>query len=70
MDKKSLKIPKGAIKIRKSKKNTQHSGQKKKYKRTNDDLQNIHISLKFSNTNPTNSRGELKCSERVSIKGN
>jgi hypothetical protein len=26
---------------------------KNKYKRTNNDLQNIHIKLKISNTNPT-----------------
>jgi hypothetical protein len=29
-----------------SKKNRQRNGQKKKYKRTNNDLQNIHIKLK------------------------
>ena len=34
---------KGVIKICKSKKNGQHNDQKKKYKRTNNDLQNIHI---------------------------
>jgi len=33
------------IGIRKSE-NRQHNGQKKKYKRTNNDLQNIHIKLK------------------------
>jgi hypothetical protein len=32
---------KGVIRIRKSKKNRQHNGQKKKDKRTNNDLQNI-----------------------------
>ena len=32
---------KGAIIIRISKKNRQHNGQKKKYKRTSSDLQNI-----------------------------
>jgi hypothetical protein len=37
---------KGAIRIRISK-NKQHNGQKKKYKRTNNDLQNIHINLKI-----------------------
>ena len=42
---------KGLIRIRKSKQNIQHNGQKKKYKRTNIDLQNIHIKL---NMNPTN----------------
>ena len=37
-NKKSLKIRKS-----KSKKNRQHNGQRKKNKRTNNDLQNIHI---------------------------
>ena len=45
--KKSLKIPKGIIRIRISKKNRQYNGQKKKYKRTSNDLQNIHIKLKI-----------------------
>jgi len=35
------------IRIRKSKKNSQHNDQIKKYKRTNNDLQNIHIKLKI-----------------------
>ena len=40
---------KGAIRIRISKKNRQHNGQKKKYKRTNNNQQNIpvHIKLKI-----------------------
>ena len=38
---------KGVIRIRKSKKNRQHNGQKKKYKGTNNYLQNIHIKLKI-----------------------
>jgi hypothetical protein len=38
---------KGVIRIRKSKKNRQYNAQKKKYKRTNNDLQNIHIKLKI-----------------------
>jgi len=37
----------GVIKISKSKKNNQHHGQKKKDKRTNNDLQRIHIKLKI-----------------------
>jgi len=37
---------KGAIRIRISK-NRLHNGQKKKYKRTNNDQQNIHIKLKI-----------------------
>ena len=39
------KDTKGAIRICISKKNRQNNGQKKKYKRTNKDLQNIHIKL-------------------------
>ena len=35
------------IRIRILKKNRQHNGQKKKYKGTNNDLQNIHIKLKI-----------------------
>jgi hypothetical protein len=38
---------KGVIRIRISKKNRQHNGQKKKDKRTNNDLQNKHIKLKI-----------------------
>jgi hypothetical protein len=38
---------KGAIRIRISKKNRQHNGQKKKCKKTNNDLQNIHVELKI-----------------------
>ena len=45
--KKSLKIPKGVIRIRNSKKNRQHNDQQKKDKRTNNVLQNIHIRLQI-----------------------
>jgi len=38
---------KGVIRIHISKKNRQHNGQRKKYKTTNSDLQNIHIKLKI-----------------------
>ena len=38
---------KGAIRIHISKKNRQHNDQKKKYKRINNDLQNIYIKLKI-----------------------
>jgi hypothetical protein len=38
---------KGVIRNRKLKKNKQHNGQKKKCKRTNNDLQYIHIKLKI-----------------------
>jgi hypothetical protein len=36
---------KGVIRVRKSKKNRQHNEQKKRDKRTNNDLQDIHIQL-------------------------
>ena len=38
---------KGVTRIRITKKNRQHNGQKKKDKRTNNDLQNMHIKLKI-----------------------
>jgi len=38
---------KGVMIIRMSKKNRQHNDNKKKDKRTNNDLQNIHIKLKI-----------------------
>jgi hypothetical protein len=56
---------KGVIRIRKSKKNRQRNDQKKNYKRTNNDLQNIHIKLNSDNTNPLKTGGELMCSGRV-----
>ena len=43
---------KGVIIIRISKKNRQHNGQNKKYKRTNNDLQNIQIKLKIELREP------------------
>ena len=47
-----IKYIKGEIRIRILKKNRQHNGQKKKYKRTNNDLQNIHIKLKIGKHEP------------------
>jgi hypothetical protein len=44
-NKKEFEDTKGVIRIRKSKKDRQHNGQKKKNKRTNNDLRNIHIKL-------------------------
>ena len=38
---------KRVIRIRISKRNRQHNGQKKKDKRTNNDIQNKHIKLKI-----------------------
>jgi hypothetical protein len=43
--KEELEDTKRAIRIRISKKNRQHNGQEKKYKRTNNDLQSIQIKL-------------------------
>ena len=48
----------GVIRISKSK-DRQHNGQKKKYKRTNNDLQNIHIKLKMEQHKPHYNGGEL-----------
>jgi hypothetical protein len=42
-----LEDTKEVIRIRISKKKRHHNGQKKNYKRTNNDLQNIHIKLKI-----------------------
>ena len=47
MVKEEFEDTKGAIRIRKSMKNRQHNGQKKKDTRTNNDLQNIYIKLKI-----------------------
>jgi hypothetical protein len=44
------------IRLRKSKKNRQHNGQKKKNKSTNNDLPNIHIKHK---KNPTSVNSDL-----------
>jgi len=46
-DEEEFEDSKGVIRIRTSKKNRHHNGQKEKYKRTNNDLQNIHIKLKI-----------------------
>jgi hypothetical protein len=46
-NKEEFEDTKGTIRICISNKNRQHKGQKKKYKRTNNDLQNIHIKLKI-----------------------
>jgi len=45
--KKSLKIAKGQAESIYRRRRRQHNGQLKKYKRTNNDLQNIHIKLKI-----------------------
>ena len=47
MEEEEFEDIKGVIRICISKKNKQYDGQKKKYKRTNNDQQNIHIKLKI-----------------------
>jgi len=47
LPKEEFEDTKGVIRIRKSKKNGQHNGQKNKDKRTYSDLENIHIKLKI-----------------------
>ena len=44
---KEFEDTKRVIRICISKKNRQHNGQKEKYERTNNDIQNIHIKLKI-----------------------
>ena len=50
---------KGVTRIRKSKNDRQHNGQKKK--RTNNDLQNSTQNKRSSSTNPTTNRGVNPC---------
>jgi hypothetical protein len=52
IDQEEFEETKGAIRICIWKKNRQHNDQKKKYKRTNNDLQNIHIKLKIEYHEP------------------
>ena len=47
-----LEDTKWVIRSRISKNNRQHNGQKKKYKWTNNDLQNMHIKLKIEKHEP------------------
>jgi hypothetical protein len=44
---KEFEDTKRVIRIHKLKKNRQHNGEKKKYKRANNDLQNVHTKLKI-----------------------
>ena len=65
--KKSLKIPKGAIRIRISKKNRKHNGQKKKVQKDKQRSTKHTYKTKDRVTRtPLKAGGELKCSERVS----
>ena len=69
--------PVRVIRSRKSKKDRQHNGQKKKDKRTNYDLQNMHIKLKTTDSivyiielgapSPLKTGVELRCSGRVAV---
>ena len=65
-NKKSLKIPKGVIRIRKSKKNRQHNDQKKNHRRTNNrSTKRIHKAKVRVARTPLKNRGELRCSGRI-----
>ena len=65
VNKKQFEDTKGVIRIRKSK-DRQHNGQKKKDKRTNNDLQNTTHKTKDRVTRtPLKTVGELRCSGRV-----
>jgi len=61
---------KGVIKIHTSKKNRQHNVQKKKYKRTNIDLQTKRKTKYRVTRTPLKTGAELRCSRRVSNIGN
>ena len=52
MSQDKIKDTNGVIRSRKLKKDRQHKGQKKKYKRTNNDLQNIHTKIKIEYHEP------------------
>jgi hypothetical protein len=52
LNEKEFEDTKGVIRIQQSKKNRQHNDQMKKCKRTNNDLQNTHIKLKFEYHEP------------------
>ena len=56
-DKEELEDTKEVIRIHKSKNDRQHNGQKKKEKRTNNNLQNIHIKTNDRLKKPTKNRG-------------
>jgi len=51
-EKKSLKIPKRVIRIRKSNKDRTYNGLKKKDKRTNNDQKTLHRKLKIEQHEP------------------
>ena len=60
LDDEEFEDTKGVIRIRKSKKDRQHYDQMEKDKRTNIDLQTIHIKLKIYSHEPNlNTGGEL-----------
>ena len=66
--KKEFEDTKVVVRIRKSRKDRQNNGQKKKDNRTNNDLQNItHRTKDRATPPPFETGGELKCSERVGI---
>ena len=63
--KRNVEDTKGVIRRRKSKEDRQYNGQRKRDKRTNNDLQNITQKTKDRATGIVlKTRGELRCSER------
>ena len=67
MHKKEFEDLKGVFRIHKSRKDRQHHVQKKKDKRTNNDLQNITHKTKYRLTRtPLKTGGQLMCSGGVS----
>ena len=54
-----LEDTKEVIIIRISKKNRQNNDQQKRYKGTNNDLQNIHIKLKIEEHEPIQFKGDM-----------
>ena len=65
MKREELEDTKGAIRIRISKKNRQHNGQKKKYKRTNNDKKHTYKTNDRVTRTRLKTGGELRCSGRV-----
>jgi hypothetical protein len=63
MHMKSMKIPKGVIRIRNSKEDRQHNDQQKKYKQQS--TKHTHKTKDRLTRNPLKSGGELRCSGRV-----
>jgi hypothetical protein len=69
IDKVSFEDTKGVIRIRIPKKTQLRNSQRKKYKRTNNDLHNIHIKLKGYSESVYRRRPDYAIARRKSTKG-